>query len=122
MSNLRITETDRLLADYCHAISSPRRNLLIRILAERERTVGELAALTGFSFSNISQHLKVLRDKRIVSVDRAGSHATYRVAQPALLAAMASLREAVLAGLRAGVDVGLDDESGAAAGREGGQP
>lgn len=101
MPNYRITEIDRILADYCHAISSPRRNLLIRLLGERERTVSELVELTGFSISNVSQHLKILRDKRIVAVRRAGSYATYRMAHTGLLDAMETLRVAVLESMRA---------------------
>jgi len=101
MPELRITEIDRLLADYCHAISSPRRNLLIRLLGERDRRVSELVELTGFSISNVSQHLKILRDKRIVTVHRAGASATYSMAHPELLDAMEALREAVLKSMQA---------------------
>jgi len=99
MPNYRLTEIDRLLADYCHAISSPRRNLIIRILGEGERTVSQLVELTGFSISNVSQHLKVLRDKRIVAVRREGAYATYSVAQPQLLNAMETLRDAIIEGI-----------------------
>ena len=49
MSKYRITETDELMAEYCHAASSPRRNLLLRILGRGEQTVSELVEVTGFS-------------------------------------------------------------------------
>jgi DNA-binding transcriptional ArsR family regulator len=114
MKEFRISEIDELLAEYCHATSNPRRSLLIRILGEgaeegaaqegaaqedwdgRERTVSELVELTGFSAANISQHLKLLRDKRIVAVRRQGGYARYRLAQPKILEAMRLMREAFL--------------------------
>ncbi len=109
MKEFLISEIDELLAEYCHATSNPRRSLLIRILGEgadegaagedwigRERTVSELVELTGFSAANISQHLKLLRDKRIVAVRREGGYARYRLVQPKILEAMCLMREALL--------------------------
>ena len=96
MAKFSISETDELLADYCHTVSSPRRNLLIRILGHGERSVSELVELTGFTVSNVSQHLKILRDKRIVAVRRSRGRATYRLAQPALLEVLMSLRQLFL--------------------------
>ncbi len=96
MAKFRISETDELLAEYCHTVSSPRRNLLIRILGQGQRSVSELVELTGFTVSNISQHLKILRDKRIVSVRRSRGRATYRLTQPALLEVLMSMRQLFL--------------------------
>ncbi len=94
MSQLRITETDHLVAEFCHTASSPRRSLLIRILSTGERTASELASETGFSPANVSQHLKLLRQKRIVAVSRVGGRARYRLIQPKILEAMDLMREA----------------------------
>jgi DNA-binding transcriptional ArsR family regulator len=96
MSKYRITEIDELMAEFCHATSSPRRSMLIRILSHGERTASELSTQTGFSPANVSQHLKVLRDKRIVAVLRQGGRARYRLLQPKILAAMELMREAFL--------------------------
>jgi ArsR family transcriptional regulator len=96
MSQLRSFEIDELMADFCHATSNPRRSLILRLLAERERTVSELAEATGFGAANLSQHLKLLRDKRIVAVQRQRGRATYRLLQPKILEAMRLMREAFL--------------------------
>jgi ArsR family transcriptional regulator len=96
MSKYRISEIDQLMAEFCHATSSPRRSLLIRILSRGERTASELAAETGFSPANVSQHLKLLRDKRIVAVRRSGGRASYRLLQPKVLEAMELMRQAFL--------------------------
>ena len=109
MSKVRISETDELMAEFCHATSSPRRSVLIRILGHGERAVSELAAETGFSATNVSQHLKVLRDKRIVGVRRSGGRATYRLLQPKILQAMQIMREAFAESLSGG-RLGLTSE------------
>ena len=96
MSQFRILEIDQLLSEYCHVTSNPRRSLLIRILGDGERTVSELVELTGFSAANISQHLRLLRQKRIVAVQRDGAYSRYRLIAPKLLQAMALMREAFM--------------------------
>jgi DNA-binding transcriptional ArsR family regulator len=68
------------LARISKAIASPRRLELIEALAQLERTVDELAKLTGMSVANTSRHLQLLRAARLVVVRRQGLHAYYRLA------------------------------------------
>jgi ArsR family transcriptional regulator len=112
MSQFRNSEIDELMADFCHATSNPRRSLILRLLAERERTVSELVEATGFGPANLSQHLKLLRDKRIVAVQRQGGRATYRLLQPKILEAMRLMREAFLETLGTDVPTGDADAPG----------
>ena len=100
MTKFRISELDRRLADYCHAMTNPRRAMLIKILGESERAVSELVALTEFGATNVSQHLKVLRDKHIVAVTRQGGCAKYRLNNAKVLDAMQAMREAFTECLR----------------------
>ena len=67
--------TDRTLA----AVLEPRRRAILRLLAERPRTVGDLAS--GFEVSRpaISQHLAVLREAGLVAADTRAGRSTYRV-------------------------------------------
>jgi rhodanese-related sulfurtransferase/DNA-binding transcriptional ArsR family regulator len=68
------------LARLTKALASPRRLELVDLMAQRERTVEELARLSGMSVANTSRHLQALRSARLVSVRRAGLHAHYRLA------------------------------------------
>ena len=68
------------LARLTKALASPRRLELVDLLAQRERTVEELARLAGMSVANTSRHLQALRAARLVMVRRAGLHAHYRLA------------------------------------------
>lgn len=96
MTQFVISEIDERLADFCHTASNPRRSLLIRILGDGEHTVTELVEATGFSATNVSQHLKLLRDKRLVAVTRQGGYARYRLANTKILEAQRAMREAFL--------------------------
>ncbi len=75
------------------ALSSGRRLELIELLAQSERTVEELAAETGMSIANASQHLQVLRNARLVDVRRQGTYAWYRLSDEQVLRLWLNLRE-----------------------------
>jgi DNA-binding transcriptional ArsR family regulator/rhodanese-related sulfurtransferase len=62
------------------ALASPRRLELLERLAEGERSVEELARLTGMSVANASRHLQILKSGRVVAVRRQGLFAFYRLA------------------------------------------
>lgn len=75
------------------ALSSPRRLELVDHLAQAERTVDQLARLTGMSVANTSRHLQALRHARLVSVRRAGTHAHYRLADEGVFRAWQAMRD-----------------------------
>lgn len=54
------------------AVADPTRRRIVELLAERERTAGELVTEFDLSAPAISQHLKVLRDAGLVTVRAEG--------------------------------------------------
>src|SRR5262245_54720436 len=50
------------------ALAEPTRQRIVEILAQRERSAGEIAKACKASAPAISQHLKVLREARLVRV------------------------------------------------------
>jgi DNA-binding transcriptional ArsR family regulator len=54
------------------AIADPTRRRIVELLAERERTAGELVQEFDVSAPAISQHLKVLREAGLVTVRAEG--------------------------------------------------
>ena len=52
---------------------------ILRLLAERPLTVGQLAAVVGVSQSAVSQHLAKLRHARYVAEERLGQQVLYRL-------------------------------------------
>jgi DNA-binding transcriptional ArsR family regulator/uncharacterized protein YndB with AHSA1/START domain len=73
---------DQVLA----AVLEPRRRAILRLLAERPRTVGDLASGFDVSRPAISQHLAVLREAGLVSAETRGGRSTYRVVERGLQA------------------------------------
>jgi DNA-binding transcriptional ArsR family regulator len=61
------------------ALGDPTRRAIFERLAERPRAVGELAAELPVSRPAVSQHLKVLKDARLVIDRRAGARRIYQL-------------------------------------------
>ena len=60
-------------------LASPQRLRILRVLCDRERSVGDIVDETGASQSNVSQHLAMLYRHRVVARRREGSQIHYRV-------------------------------------------
>lgn len=63
-----------------HAIASPVRIELLDLLAQGEKTVEALAEQSSAGIKNVSAHLRVLRQARLVETRRDGTYIYYRLA------------------------------------------
>jgi rhodanese-related sulfurtransferase/DNA-binding transcriptional ArsR family regulator len=82
------------------ALSSPIRIELLELLAQAERSVEQLAALTGTAMANTSQHLQKLRQAGLIVGRKQGLYVYYRLAGDevvGLLGALGRVGEAYLA-------------------------
>jgi DNA-binding transcriptional ArsR family regulator len=75
------------------ALGDPTRRAIFKRIAERPRAVGELAEELPVSRPAVSQHLKVLKDARLVIDRREGNRRIYRVDSEGLAALRADLEE-----------------------------
>lgn len=66
-------------AELFKALSAPSRVAILRLL-DTPHTVTALVEATGITQPLVSQHLRVLREARLVTVERAGREALYEVA------------------------------------------
>jgi DNA-binding transcriptional ArsR family regulator len=78
-------------------IAEPRRQKILRLCWQQERTAGALAAAVDITFGAVSQHLKVLRDADLVTVRQDGTRRYYR-ANRAALGPLADYLESMWAG------------------------
>lgn len=69
------------------ALGDPTRRTIVEALAERPRSVGELAEGLPVSRPAVSQALKVLKDAGLVTESAAGTRRIYRL-NPAAVAAL----------------------------------
>lgn len=85
------TQVFEQLAVVGKAFASPKRLEVIELLAQRERSVDELARLTGTGLSTVSAHLQILRLANLVRTRREGTRVHYRLAGPDVAVLFASL-------------------------------
>jgi len=74
------------VAAYFQALAEPTRLKILNLLRERERSVGELAELCGFSAANVSRHLSLLTQRGLVAREARGTSAIYSIADPSIYA------------------------------------
>jgi len=74
------------------AIANPSRLELLDLLCQGPRTVEALAKEAGLGLANTSQHLKALRQARLVEAEKAGLYVTYRLADEQVCQFFRSLR------------------------------
>ncbi len=75
-----------------NALASDKRLGLLDLLAQGPRHVEALAAETEMSVANVSQHLQVLRQARLVETEREGTKILYRLADEGVLELWLALR------------------------------
>lgn len=79
-------EALRQVAAYFQALAEPTRLQILNLLRERERNVGEIARLTGFTTPNVSRHLALLAREGLIERESRGNAAYYRIADPSIYA------------------------------------
>lgn len=75
-------------ARVAEALASPKRLEILDLLAQRERSVEDLADEMELSIANASRHLRILAGAQLVDVRRRGTFAYYRLADPAVYAVL----------------------------------
>lgn len=96
------------------ALGDPTRRAIFERLADRPRAVGELASELPVSRPAVSQHLKVLKDARLVVDQRVGTRRIYRVDPDGLSALRGYLDhfwDQALAGFKTAVELQLKESS-----------
>ncbi len=81
------------LAKITKALANPHRLEIIELLAQGEFSVEQIAAQTGLSVANASQHLQVLKTSQLVDITRQGNFIHYRLANTNVFKAWKALRE-----------------------------
>ncbi len=74
------------------ALASEKRLELLDLLAQAPRHVEALAQETEMSVANVSQHLQILRNARLVETERDGTRVCYRLASDQVLTLWLTLR------------------------------
>jgi DNA-binding transcriptional ArsR family regulator len=88
-----LTEEINLLhAQICQGLADPNRILILYLLADGPRYVTELAEMLNVSQPTVSRHLKVLRDRSLVTATREGNTVNYALRDRRIIQALDLLR------------------------------
>ena len=85
-------EVSQLEADLCFALADLNRILILYTLAEESRNVTEITNDLNITQPTASRHLKILRERGLVSTERNGTTITYHLTDRRLIDALDILR------------------------------
>ncbi|MEW4153735.1 metalloregulator ArsR/SmtB family transcription factor [Bacillus thuringiensis] len=72
-------------------LSSDKRLEILNLLAQGPKTVEKLTQDTGMNVANVSRHLQVLNDARLVKFTKKGTYAIYSLSDPSIVEFLFSL-------------------------------
>ncbi len=93
--NFQNLEIYEIHAEFCRALANPKRLMIISLLKDKKLTVGELATALDLTVSNISQHLKVMKNYQILSSEKVGHKVYYYLTDMRLVKTCEKIREII---------------------------
>ena len=87
-------------AELFRALAHPARIRALEVLADGERSVGDLQPLVGIELSHLSQQLGVLRRAGLVTTRKVGSSVIYTIRDRELVKLLATARRLLINSLR----------------------
>jgi ArsR family transcriptional regulator, virulence genes transcriptional regulator len=83
-------------AELCKALANEHRQAILHAIGDGEKCVGDLAAEIGISVHNVSQHLRVLKERRLVASRKEAQTVYYHVTNQKFIQACALIRQALV--------------------------
>jgi DNA-binding transcriptional ArsR family regulator len=76
----QMLELARQQADICKVFGNVNRIMILWVLGSQEMSVGDIAEAINMSLQNASQHLRLMKDRDILTSRRKGHTIYYRIA------------------------------------------
>jgi ArsR family transcriptional regulator len=86
----------RMHAELCKAMANEHRQAILHAICSNEKCVGDLATQIGISVHNVSQHLRVLKERRLVASRKEGQTVYYHVTNQKFMEACSLMRQALI--------------------------
>ncbi len=97
MDQTLVEEVNLLHAQICQGLADPTRILILYLLADSPRYVNELAEMLKVSQPNVSRHLKLLRERGLVTATRESNAVRYALRDRRVVEALDLLRAVMAA-------------------------
>ncbi|MBN1935174.1 MAG: winged helix-turn-helix transcriptional regulator [Anaerolineae bacterium] len=98
-------EVNLLHTRVCYALSDPKRVLILYLLSEGGRFVNEIAEMLDIPQPTVSRHLRVLRERELVQVERQGTAIRYSLTDVRIIQALDLMRGILSDQLAANADM-----------------
>ena len=95
MNKILEVEVNQLHAEICGGLADPNRIMILYTLSQSPHNVTELADELDMSQPQVSRHLKVLRERGMVTSKRNGTVVVYSLGDKRLIQALDLLRAAM---------------------------
>ena len=82
-------------ADFCSVMASATRLRIMWLLREGEKSVTELSAVLELTVPNVSQHLRIMRDKGAVKTRKQGQTVFYMISNQKFVKGLTLIREGI---------------------------
>jgi len=89
----------------CEGIADPKRLRLLYLVADRPHNVTELTEALDIAQPTVSHHLRILRERGLVTAERRGTSVYYTLRDPRVIEAIEMMRSMVADLLRERADV-----------------
>ena len=80
-----MTDSDHIYeihANFCSVLANEKRLRILHLLGQGEQPVGDIATALGLTPSNVSQHLRIMRNLGVVKTDKRGAQVYYSITSP----------------------------------------
>ena len=105
MNSTLETEITQLHAEICAGLADPTRIMILYALSQGQRNVTDLCNELGMPQPQVSRHLKILRERGLVTTERHGTVIVYSLADHRLIEALDLLRAIMRNGLAKRVEL-----------------
>ena len=95
MLNMQNLEIYEIHSEFLRAIANPKRLRIINEFGDGKITVGELAEKLNLTVSNISQHLKILKNYEILRSEKIGHRVYYSITDKRIVEICHSIRQII---------------------------
>ena len=83
-------------AELCKALANEHRQAILHAIGDGEKCVGDLAAEIGISVHNVSQHLRTLKERRLVASRKEAQTVYYHVTNQKFIQACILIGQALV--------------------------
>lgn len=89
-------EAFKIHAEFCHTLANEKRLRIMWILKDGEKPVSDIAKTLNLPITNISQHLKVLKNQGAVAERKEGKQVFYRITNIKFIEGCRLIREGII--------------------------